>query len=147
MLFAEHALAKLLPRAEKFGDLILGDHKVLNEDVNQETITDTLSLFKILPLNGFHHIRAKQRLHRRRKSFRNFFEPSLMPKVIYTDNSLEFGKKANERSHALRKGGQSRKHKETKKKVHFASFHVHLSPQERGVGTQITKIQRQSRPP
>ena len=35
--------------------------------VNQETITGTLSLFKVFPLNGFNPIRAKQRLHRRRK--------------------------------------------------------------------------------
>ena len=35
-------------------------------DVNQKTIT-ALSWYKILPLNGFNHIRAKQRLHKRRK--------------------------------------------------------------------------------
>ena len=35
--------------------------------VNHGTITCTLSLFKTLPLNGFNPIRAKQRLHKRRK--------------------------------------------------------------------------------
>ena len=38
------------------------------------------------------------------------------------------------------------KHKETKKKVHFATD-GHMSPQKWGVGTKITEIQRQSRPP
>ena len=35
--------------------------------VNHGTMTSTLSLFKIMPLNGFNPIRAKQRLRRRRK--------------------------------------------------------------------------------
>ena len=35
--------------------------------MNQETITGTLSWFKILPLSGFNLIRVKQRLHMRRK--------------------------------------------------------------------------------
>ena len=62
------------------------------KDVNLETTTDTLSFFKILPLNGFNSIRAKQRLHRRLKRVHeSFSEPSEKPKVIYTDNSLEFG--------------------------------------------------------
>ena len=56
-----------------------------------ETITDTQSWYKILPLNGFNLIRAKQKLLRRRQSLRKFLEPSEKPKVIYTDNSLDFG--------------------------------------------------------
>ena len=36
-------------------------------DVNLETITDTLSWFRILPLNGFNLISAKQRLHKRQR--------------------------------------------------------------------------------
>ena len=36
-------------------------------DVNQETITGTLSVYKILPLSGFSFFRTKQRLHMRRK--------------------------------------------------------------------------------
>ena len=61
-------------------------------DVNQETITGTLSWYKILLLSGFNLIRAKQRLHmRRKKSLSKFLEPSHKPKVIKTHNSLEFG--------------------------------------------------------
>ena len=41
-------------------------------DVNQETITGTLSWYKILLLNGFSLIRVKRSLHmRRRKVFQN----------------------------------------------------------------------------
>ena len=60
--------------------------------VNHGTITGTLSLFKILPLNGFNPIRAKQRLHRTEKSSRKLLAPSQKPQVIYTQNALEFGK-------------------------------------------------------
>ena len=42
-------------------------------EVILETITDTQSWFKIMPLDGFNHIRAKQRLLRRRKRiYRSF---------------------------------------------------------------------------
>ena len=61
--------------------------------VNLGTITDTLSWHKILPLSGFSLTRAEPKLLRRRKkSLRKFLEPSQKPKVIYTDNSIEFGK-------------------------------------------------------
>ena len=82
-----------LPRAQKFGDLITSDHKVLNEDVNPETITGTLSWYKILPLNGYSRTRAKQKSsHETEKSLLKFLEPSHTPKVVFTDNSMEFGR-------------------------------------------------------
>ena len=61
--------------------------------VNHGTITDMLSLFKILPLNGFILTCAKHKLLRKtEKSSRKFLEPSEKPKVIYTDDSLKIGK-------------------------------------------------------
>ena len=61
-------------------------------DVNPETITCTLSWYKVLPPSGFNPIRAKQNLHMRRKnSVLKFLEPSQAPKVENTDNSMEFG--------------------------------------------------------
>ena len=67
--------------------------------VNRETITGTQSWYKILPLKEFNLIRAKQKLlMRRKKSLRKFLEPSKKPKVINTDNSLEFGKACEELS-------------------------------------------------
>ena len=52
-----------------FGDLIAADHKVLIsvEDVNLETIIDTLSWYKSWQLNGFSLIRARLKLFRRHK--------------------------------------------------------------------------------
>ena len=47
-------------RAEKFGDLIAADHKSSTRRVNHGTINGTLSLFKILPLDGFNLIRANR---------------------------------------------------------------------------------------
>ena len=53
--------------------------------MNHETITGTLSWFKIPLLNGFSLIRAKQRLLRRRRIvYEKFLEPTKKPKVIYT---------------------------------------------------------------
>ena len=48
---------------------------------------------KTWPPNGSSRIRAKQKLLRKHKrSLQKFLEPKRKPKVIYTDNSLEFGK-------------------------------------------------------
>ena len=78
-------------RAEEFGDLILADHKSSMKDVNPEAITGTLSWCKILSLNGFNLIRAKQNLHmRRKKSSVKSLEPSRRPKVVFTGNYVEF---------------------------------------------------------
>ena len=81
-----------LPRAEKFGDLMTADHKVLNEggesiDNNRYAVVN-----KILLLNGFNLICATRKLLRRRKSLGKFLEPSQAPKVVQTDNSMEFWK-------------------------------------------------------
>ena len=62
-------------RAEKFGDLITADHN------------------KTSPLNGSRRIRAKTKTSQETQgSLQKFLEPERKPKVIYTDNSLEFGK-------------------------------------------------------
>ena len=82
-----------VPRAEKYGDLITADHKVLSDNCVLETITDMQSCCKTQSLNGSKHIRAKQGLHKNtQKSLQKFLEPDRNPKVIYTDNSLEFVK-------------------------------------------------------
>ena len=54
---------------------------------------------RIWPPNGSSRIRAKQKLHRKRRSrLQKFLEPNRKPKVIYTDTSLEFGKSCEELS-------------------------------------------------
>ena len=69
------------------------------KDVNRETITDTLSWYKIWQLSGPNHIRAKPKTSQEtEKSLQKFLEPPRKPKVIYTDKSLEFGKACEDSS-------------------------------------------------
>ena len=64
--------------------------------MNLGTITDTLSWYKLSSLNG---IRVKPKLHRRRRRiYESLQKPSQKPKVIHTDNLLEFGKYSEELS-------------------------------------------------
>ena len=59
-------------------------------DVNPETITGSLSWYKILPLNGFNVVRVKPKLLRKQKrADKSSLEPTKKLKVIYTDNSVE----------------------------------------------------------
>ena len=51
-----------------------------------------VSWCKTWPRNGFNLIRAKERLHMRRRSLSKFLESSHRPKVVNIDNSMEFGK-------------------------------------------------------
>ena len=80
-------------RAENFGDLITADHKVLREGcesrnnhryavVVQDLATQWIQSY---PLKT----KTSQETERSRKKF---LEPNRKPKVIDTDNSLEFGK-------------------------------------------------------
>ena len=63
------------------------------KDVNHGTITDTLSWYKILLLNGFSLIRTKRRFHtRRREVCENSWSRHTNQKLLNTDNSMEFGK-------------------------------------------------------
>ena len=82
-----------VPRATKFGDLIQADHKVRNEGgesrnnhryavVVQDQATQWIQSYP----------RRNQTSQETERSLRKFLEPSEKPKVIYTDNSLEFGK-------------------------------------------------------
>ena len=82
-----------VPRAENFGDLITADHKVLSENCESRNnhryavVVQNLTTQWIQP----HPCKTKvsQETHR---SLQKFLEPERKPKVIYTDNSLEFGK-------------------------------------------------------
>ena len=75
------------------GQQSTADQKVLNEAVNLETITDMLSWYRIWPLNGFNLIRVKRKPFRRRKEvYGSFSNRRKSLKVIYTNNSFQFGK-------------------------------------------------------
>ena len=61
--------------------------------VNLETIIDMQSWCRTWPPNGSSRIRAKQKLLRKHKeACKSSWSPNRKPKVIHTDNSLEFGK-------------------------------------------------------
>ena len=65
--------------------------------VNLETIIDMQSMCRTWPPNGSSRISAEQKLHRKDKgSLEKFLEPNRKPKVIFTGNSLEFGKSCEE---------------------------------------------------
>ena len=67
--------------------------------MNLETIIDTLSWHKIWQLSGYNPTRAKQKTSQEtQKSLQKLLEPTRKPQVIYTDNSLEFGKSCEELS-------------------------------------------------
>ena len=60
---------------------------------NLETITDVQSWCRTWPPNGSKHIHAKQKTSQEtQRSLQKYLELERKPKVIYTDNSLEFGK-------------------------------------------------------
>ena len=82
-----------VPRADNFGDLITADHKVLSDNcesrnnhryavVVQDLATQWIQAYPC-------KTKTSQETHR---SLQKFLEPERKPKVIYTDNSLEFGK-------------------------------------------------------
>ena len=86
-------------RAENFGDLTTADHKVLSESCESRNNHRNVTVVQDLATNGSSHIRAKQKLHRKpKRSLQKFLEPERKPKVIYTDNSLEFGKSCEDLS-------------------------------------------------
>ena len=78
-----------VPRAENFGDLITADHKVLSDNCESRNNTDMQSWCRTWPLHGSRRTKTSQETQR---SLPKFLEPDRNPKVIYTDNSLEFGK-------------------------------------------------------
>ena len=82
-----------VPRAEDFGDLITADHTDLSDSCESRNNHRYAIVVQDLATHGSSRIRAKQKLHREtQRSLQKFLEPDRKPKVIYTDNSLEFGK-------------------------------------------------------
>ena len=83
----------VVPRAENFGDLITAGHKILSDGsesrnnhrfaiVVQDSATQWIQSFQ-------YKTKTSQETER---SLQKFLEPSLKPKVIYTDNSLRLSK-------------------------------------------------------
>ena len=88
-----------VPRAEKLGDLITADHKVLNEEVESRNNHRHAVVVQDLATPWIQSYPWKTKTSQEtEKSLRKIHEPSEKPKVIHTDNSLEFGKSCEDLS-------------------------------------------------
>ena len=80
-------------RAQKFGDLITADHKVLDEGGESRNNHRYAVVVQDLATQWIQSYPCKTKTTQKMdKSLRKFLEPSEKPIVIYTDNSVEFGK-------------------------------------------------------
>ena len=82
-----------VPSAENFCDLITADHKVLSESCESRNNHRLAVVAQDLATQWIrsHPCKTKSSQETQR-SLLKFLEPDRKPKVIYTDNSLEFGK-------------------------------------------------------
>ena len=80
------------PRAEKFGDWTTADQKVLNEGCESRDNHRYAVVVQDLATQWIQSYPCKTKsAHATEKSLLKFLEPSQAPKVVYTDNSMEFG--------------------------------------------------------
>ena len=86
-------IGRVLPRAEKFGDLITADHKVLSEGCESRNNHRFAVVVQDLATQRIQSYPCKTKTSQEtQRSLQKFLESNRKPKVIYTDNSLEFGK-------------------------------------------------------
>ena len=85
-------MAKPKPRAVNFGDLITADHKVLSDCESRNNHRYAV-VVQGLATQWIQAYPCKNKTSQEtQRSLQKFLEPERKPKVIYTDNSLEFGK-------------------------------------------------------
>ena len=86
-------------RADNFGDLITADHKVLSDNCESRNNHRYAVVVQDLVSQWIHAHPCKNKTSQEtQRSLQKFLEPERKPKVIYTDNSLEFGKACEDRS-------------------------------------------------
>ena len=82
-----------LPRAANFGDLITADHKVLSDNCESRNNHRYAVVVQDLATQWIQAYPCKNKTSQEtQRSLQKFLEPDRKPKVIYTDNSLKFGK-------------------------------------------------------
>ena len=82
-----------VPRAENFCDLITADHKVLTEGCESRNNHRYAVVMQDLATQWIQSYQCKTKTSQEtQRSLQKFLEPKRKPKVICTDNSLEFGK-------------------------------------------------------
>ena len=83
---------EVVPRAENFGDLITADHKVLSDNWGSRNNHRYAVVVQDLATQWIQAYPCKTKTSQEtQRSLQKFLEPERKPKVIYTDNSLEFG--------------------------------------------------------
>ena len=77
-----------VPRADKFGDLITADHKVLSEGCESRNDHRYAIVVQDLATQWIQSYPCKTKTSQEtQRSLQKFLEPDRKPKVIYTDNS------------------------------------------------------------
>ena len=80
-----------VPRAEIFGDLLTADHKVLSEGCESRNNHRYAVVVQDLATEWIQSDPCKTKTSQEtQRSLQKLLEPNEKPKVIYTDNSLEF---------------------------------------------------------
>ena len=89
----------VVPRAENFVDLMTADHKILSEESESRNNHRYAVVVQDLATQWIQSYKCKTKTcQETQKNLMKFLEPTRKPKVIYTDNSLEFGKSCEELS-------------------------------------------------
>ena len=79
-------------RAENFGDLLTADHKVLSDNCESRNNHRYAVVVQDLATQWIQAYPCKNKTSQEtQRSLQKFLEPERKPKVIYSDNSLEFG--------------------------------------------------------
>ena len=82
-----------VPRAENFGALITADHKVLSDNCESRNNHRYPVVVQGLATQWIQAYPCKTKTSEEtQRSLQKFLEPDRKPQVIYTDNSVEFGK-------------------------------------------------------
>ena len=86
-------VAEAVPRADNFGDLRTADHKVLSDNCESRNNHRYAVVVQDLASQWIQAYPCKNKTSQEtQRSLQKFLEPERKTKVIYTDNSLEFGK-------------------------------------------------------
>ena len=89
----EDAMAKPYFELKKFGDLITADHKVLSDNCESRNNHRYAVVVQDQATQWIQAYPCKTKTSQEtQRSLQKFLELERIPKVIYTDNSLEFGK-------------------------------------------------------
>ena len=88
----------VVPKAEHFADLITADHKILSEESESRNNHRHAMVVQDLATQWLQSYPCKKTCQETQRSLQKFLEPDRKPKVIFTDNSLEFGESCGELS-------------------------------------------------